>query len=321
MTADIEATLHATTPDGLPEPDVAELLRRGRRRRVVKRAASGVALGLVVLAAVLVPAALRQAPDVRFGDEGPAAWSELDLEGAVERLRAVAAAEGYGSPAAGVMREVRILGVAGRGATTAAGTDEWLAPFEVRMREEGDGGWFAADQREGARIERGATVQQVRAVLTDPSWEHRATTPPDFPPPPDESLSGVWRQAMHDAEDLATRSDPFEPSPGETERPDRAYAYIRLADALRTSFDDQLLDRGFGVLLTLGEQWVDYRGVVEDLLGREALAFAAADPANGTETMLLFDPETGRLRGEYEFVAGDGRGELLGAAAIEYAGW
>lgn len=318
MTTDIQTVLQRTTPETVPDLDVAALRARGRRRRAAKRAGSAGALALVVLAGVVVPAWLRTPEPIRFAQEQPASWADLDYQTAVARLRETARANAAVPPAAvGHRREIRLRGVVGRGVSDDTGTREWMVPFEVRIRE-GLDSWRGVHEED--HIQHGVTLEEVRRILAELPAPAEPTTvvEPDDPPKPDPG-GHAPAEPIDEAEHLATKPDPYEPSPGETERPDRAYAFIRLADALRAQpLDPATLDRGYGVLAALGEGWVAYRGMVQDLAGRDAIAFSAADPANSSESWLLFDPDTGRVWGELTYQLPADGPEFRGGAVVEY---
>lgn len=320
--SDIETVLRRTTPDTLPELDLAALRRRGRRRRTAKRAGAAGFVAVVVLAGVAVPAWLRAPEPIRFAEEQPAAWAELDYQEAVARLRETARVKApVPPPAEGKRREVRVVGAVGRGVIDEQGNaDEWMVPFEVRVREEHDS-FRGVYDRDEDRIEHGVTLQQVRQILGElpPPGGPTMTVDRDAEPPKPRADQPPTPSAIEEAEELATKPHPFVPAPGETERPDRAYAFVRLSDALRQiPLEAAVLDRGYGVLGELGESWVVYRGLTQDLLGRQAVAFSAVDPANDSEQWLLFDPETGRVWGELTYQLLDGGPQFRGGTAVEY---
>lgn len=321
MNVDIQTTLRRTTPEYLPDPDVRSLRRRGLRRRAVKRTASLLSIALVLAGAVAGVALNRPVP-VRFAEQTAPDWNSLDFQEAVTRLRETAEEKAELPPAAaGKRREVRVVGTVGRGVVDDDGeTDEWMVPFEVRVREEHDSFRGVYDRYED-RIEHGATLEDVRRILAElppPGGPTMAVDKGAEPPKP-RTDQPPTPTAIEEAEDLATKPDPFVPSPGETERPDRAYAFVRLADALRQiPLEPSVLDRGYGVLAALGESWVSYRGLTHDLLGRQAVAFSAVDPANNSEQWLLFDPATGRVWGEFTYQLLPEGPQFRGGAAVEY---
>lgn len=317
--SDIETVLRQTTPASLPELDVAALRRRGRRRRTTKRAGAAGFVAVVVLAGFVLPAWLRTPAPIRFVEQ-PAAWAELDYQAAVARLRETARVKAAVPPAAaGSVREIRVMGTAGRGESDSEGTREWMVPFQLRVRE-GEGIWHSVYDRYSDRIELGTTVEEVRAILRQmPPADIKEMELRDGDPANQDQGDRAPVESMDEAEQLANHPEAREPMEGKTERPDQAYAFIRLADALREHpVEPATLGRGYGVLATLGERWVSYRGLVEDLAGRRAVAFSAVDPGNNSENWLLFDPDTGRVWGEFTYQLLPDGPQFRGGAVVEY---
>lgn len=93
-----------------------------------------------------------------------------------------------------------------------------------------------------------------------------------------------------------------EPEPGATERSEQAHAYMRAADALRQGLQPVDRIRAMEAIGRLDASIVEYRGTQRDLLGREGIAIAGRDRgvAGGVQwNVLIFDPQTGDLLGEY----------------------
>lgn len=319
--SDIETVLRQTTPESLPELDVAALRRRGRRRRTAKRTGAAGFIAVVVLSGIVLPAWLRTPEPIRFAEQ-PTAWAELDYQSAVTRLRETARVKAAVPPAAdGKRLEVRVVGTVGRGVVDEQGeAEEWMLPFEVRVREGHDSFRGVYDRYED-RIEHGVTLEEVRQILAElpPPGGPTMTVDRDAEPPKPRADQPPTPSAIEEAEELATKPDPYVPSPEETKRPDRAYAFVRLSDALRQiPLELPVLDRGYAVLAALGETWVTYRGLTQDLLGRQAVAFSAVDPANNSEQWLLFDPDTGRVWGELTYQLLEAGPQFRGGAAVEY---
>lgn len=314
MKTDIETLLkdNAPGPDQVAPLDLDAARRHGRRRRAVKRVAgAGGAAGLLTVVAVAA-VQLAGAPDVQiegpgFAGDGQASpaqsdpaepeqsgddWSALSLSEAAEQLQDIAAAHAaLPEPAPGQIVEIRTVGVETRGRVDDQGYGSWLGVIEIGQRRSGDGS-LALLRREVDQMPAGTSLEQIRTRVASmepaPSdaWELV-----DGPPPTDD--------ALEEAEQLAYDPDPVEPRPHETERPQRVYALERLGDALRQGLGDtQVLVRGFDVLLAVGEEHLDYRGMVTDVLGRDGVGFSYDDPANnGMRTLFVFDPDTGRLNG------------------------
>ncbi len=133
------------------------------------------------------------------------------------------------------------------------------------------------------------------------------------PSEPREPLSGGdprdhAAQALDEAERDSHGS--AEPAPGRTERPDQAHAFVRAADALRVGLQPNDRIRALQTIDRLDPELVEYRGSVKDLLGREGIGIAGRDGDGWHATnwnVLIFDPETGDLLGEYTEFAGTAR--------------
>ena len=318
--SDIETVLRRTTPESLGELDMEELRRAGRHRRTLKRTASVLSVALV-LGGVGMGVALQRPAPVRFAAPAAPAWQELDLQEAVARLRETAREHAAVPPAPeGKRREVRVVGTVARGVSDDDGTREWMVPFEVRVRDEHDS-FRGVYEREEDRLQFGMTLDDVRRTLAElpPPGGPTMTVDKHAEPAKPTSDEPPVPSPIDEAEELAAKPEPFTPSPEETKRPDRAYAFVRLSDALRQiPLEPSVLDRGYGVLATLGESWVSYRGLTTDLLGRQVVAFSAVDPANDSEQWLLFDPDTGRVWGEFTYQLLPEGPQFRGGAAVEY---
>lgn len=94
-----------------------------------------------------------------------------------------------------------------------------------------------------------------------------------------------------------------EPAPGATERPEQAHAFIAAADALREGLEPADRIRALQAIARIDDRFTDYRGEIADLLGRPGIAIGGYDPSNDTYNVLIFDPETGDLLGEYGHAA------------------
>ncbi len=295
MPTDLHTTLKDAAPSTVHPLDLGRAKRQGARRRRTRRAAATTAvaasLGLVVAVGLTLPR-----DEIRIDgsdlagpvDGSTVDWDTLDLDGALDHLATIAA-ERAALPelAAGEHATRRVVGVSWHGGGQQAAV---LQVGEAAVRTD-DAGRTESFEREWGQLDPGAGLDEIIAAL--------AAVPA---PVDDDWLAGLLPALEADAdafeESVALAGQPAEPQPGSTERPDAAYALVRLDDGLRHGpTDPELLLRAYEVLRTVGERFVTYRGTVTDGLGRSGVGFAAHDPANDEETVFVFDPDTGRLWG------------------------
>lgn len=330
--------------DSLAPIDLDHLARRARRQELGSRSAAALVVAVVVAGGVLAADALRTPDQLSIGpgdvagqpDDATTAPGEDDgrdqgTDGSQE-----------GSPAPATLGEaIDHLIDANHSAPPRPepSGDEILVERTYAIWGEstvqGDGNWttqLAATWYE-QRIHADGTVEVIRAPLgvIEPSGDlaaMRAQAAPYFeagPPeaePFDESDFAI-KDAIAAALDEAEREShgSAEPQPGTTERPDQAHAFMQAADVLRMGLQPQDRIRALEIIARLDASLVEYRGVARDLLGREGIAIAGRD-VNGGEAVdwnvLIFDPQTGDLLGEYdELVAPGAAPTITGYTARE----
>lgn len=316
MNMQLEERFAQCRPSGLTPPDVDRLRRRGRRRRAAKRTVAAVGSTAAVVAAVVL-ASTAPTPDVAItdpaatggaspsdsgrGEQAQAGWEELTLDEAITRLADQVEASG-GTPGLGdnEVREVVYRGLAGRGVSDENGTRSWLQPVGATVHVSADGTIVGVDGELGDPLDFGTSLADARELVS--------ALPPLAVPDDASDYGDATRDAgaLEQAEQLATKTEPWAPTDEATERPERAYALVRLADALRASVtrpgDLDTHERAFEVLSAVGSDWLLYRGTTTDLLGRDTIGIGALDPANDTETLFLFDPTTGWFVGTIELL-------------------
>lgn len=298
-------------PDMLTPLDHADLGRRARRRDLVTRGAASVGVAAVLVGGVIGAAALRT-PSVTINpgdvaassDEATPAGDTSDTEpqqpsvaNAVDALiDANETAPPHPVPTDSQVLVERTYALWGAAAQDDDGT--WTTRLEAT--------WYER------RIDANHNVEIIRGELgtIQPSGdlaELRAQAQPYFEAGPSETPTldggesdGQAESALQEAERDSHGS--AEPRPGATERPDQAHAFIRAADALRLGLQPQDRIRALQAIGRIDPSLVAHRGTQPDLLGRDGIAIAGRDPANGAETwkVLIFDPETGDLLGEYD---------------------
>lgn len=308
----------APDPDHVDPIDAHELIRRARKRQWSLRMAAAASLVAVVVGAVVAVGSFVDR-GVVIGDGGFAGsgtdWGQMTVAEAAGRLRTVAADHAaLPEPASGQTLDVRWVSASRTGRVTGevATTDQVLRLAVHGRRVSGDGGRWLIEQPLGV-MGTGATFDEVRTRLADrpapDSTDVRAVT--EFP----EGSTQANGEALEDAERLVATD-------GRTaERPNGAYALVRLRDALISApADPDVLARAYDVLAKADGRWIDYIGVTTDVLGRDGMAFETSDPGSGSRTVLVFDPDTGRLHGTIDHLvaASGGDRELAGAAAVEF---
>lgn len=309
----------APRPEDLEPIDPYALIGRARKRQWSFRIAAAASVVVVMVGAVVAVGSLTDR-GVVIGDGGFAGsgtdWGQMTLDEAAGRLRTVAADHArLPERASGQTLDVRWVAASRTGRVTAevATTDLVLRLAVHGRRVSGDGGRWLIEQQLGV-VEPGATFDEVRTRLADrPAPDRtdvRAAT--EFP----EGSTQANDEALEDAERLVATD-------GRTaERPNGAYALVRLRDALISApADPDLLARAYDVLAKADGRWVDYIGVTTDVLGRDGIGFETSDPGSGSRTVLVFDPDTGRLHGTIDYPlapSGDPDPELAGATAVEF---
>lgn len=113
----------------------------------------------------------------------------------------------------------------------------------------------------------------------------------------DWDLEAFLQQAEAESQGTA------EPASGATERPEQAHAFIAAADALREGLEPADRIRALQAIARIDDRFTDYRGEIADLLGRPGIAIGGYDPSSDTYNVLIFDPDTGDLLGEYGHAA------------------
>lgn len=290
--------------------DVDELWRRGRRRRV--RARVGVVgvvavVGLLGLTAV-VPDLLppRQAVGFAPPDPGPPlasppsaatpgpepSWEQLTLDEAVAAL--VAVNQTAPTPSPSHDRVVHTVGAYLDTTIDSGGTSSELRVELRELRVAPDGSGSIGSAAIAPPLPPGTSADELRALVEQADLDRL---------PLQTQTTAPGELDVVEATDLLAEAereaaDPTLPTEGESERPPRAHAFTTVADALReTAPGPDLRVRALTVLGRL-EPYVEYRGPVRDLLGREGVGIAGLDPANGTRHTLIFSPETGEVLGE-----------------------
>lgn len=293
----LRATLDHYAVETTVSPDAFESLDRRRSRRRLAGWPLGIGLAAAGVAAV-VGAALLVAPTDSASPDPLAPsgatveqdWADLTLDQAVDRLVVLNEGRSERAPlAVGQERVVRTVGAATHTGVEGEGsTVRYVAEEEVRIAA--DGTMRHAERVIDASVPMTATLQDLQRIVAEP--RHGAFS--DFEP-----IEPIDDPALVEAEQLSHGS--AEPVPGRTERPDQSYAFMRMLDAFRyaplatpedTISSLELIARVHAV--------VEYRGLVQDLLGRDAVAFAGYDHANASWMVALFDPSTGAFIGEYE---------------------
>lgn len=270
--------------------------RRTHRRLAGWPLAFGLAAaGVAAVAAVAVLTATTEtaspdplAPGGATVDE---AWEDLTLAEALDRLIALNEARPAPAPLApGQERVARVVGAAIHQIDGEDGLETYRYVAEEEWRYTA-----AGTARVGERIIADtAPITETLADLQQRVAADAGGTIADLRP---ADLSD--RAAMLEAEALSHGS--AEPTPGRTERPDQAYAFMRMMDAFRfgaTAPTDVI--EGLRIIERLDASLVEYRGPVEDLLGRPAIAIGGYDLANDSWNFVLFDPQNGAFVGEFD---------------------
>lgn len=291
--------------------DIDELVQRGRRRTVAARSVAAVGIAGLLLGGVVVLDAIRPPAivEVEPAEEAPTADPEPeagvdDLDSAIEALiDANRSAQPRATPGEGQLLVERTSAIWMSG--TVSG-DHYSYELEVTRYE--------------TRTDADGTTRIVRTALgtvepTDSLAELRAAAGRYFEDPPEGTEEryegGDPQEYAEDALAEAERDSrgSAEPIPGRTERPDQAHAFIRAADALRVGLQPEDRIRALEAIGHIDPSLVEYRGEVPDLLGREGIAIAGRDGDGWGAPqwhVLIFDPETGDLLGEYQEFLGDG---------------
>lgn len=295
--------------EALTPLDLDEVARRARRRTVASRGATALTVAAVVVGTAIAvdglgptghptvgagdladqpagpdagPTGSTAGPDGASGDDGP----EDGLADAIERLiEANRQAAPHPVPGDGEIVVQRTYALWG---TEAA----W---YELRIDGDGTG--------EVVRAGLG-TIQPTsdRAALREQARDHFAAGPPEAEPfeldagEPAEGIDLALREADSESRGSA------EPRPGSTQRPDQMHAFMLAADALRTGLQPDDRIRALEAIGRLDPRIVEYRGMQRDLLGRQGIAIAGRDGSGDAIrwNVLIFDPETGDLLGEYD---------------------
>ena len=335
---DIRDRIRSSRPD--PEtlgiPDLDALVQRARRRRMVTRAVTAIAAGVVVVAGVVAAQSVRPNTAVYLNDGtgGSAQPSDegtseprsssadaASLDEAIDQLVA-ANRQAPARPVPGDPGEVMIqrtyaiwgnTSVHGDGTTTTSLEVVW---YENRTDHLGNVEIVREALGEVEPADDIAGLRDRAAPLIDLGLPEGAETlPGGGSAPPVE-------QALQEAELKARGS--AEPAPGRTERPDQAHAFMRAADALREGLQPQDRIRALEIIRDLDASLVEYQGPVKDLLGREGMAIAGRDGDGWGAPrwdVLIFDPATGDLLGEYSEFIGDAPGDappITGYTALEW---
>lgn len=318
---DVIETIRGSRPDAedLTPLDVHGIARRARRREVASRAVvavvavAGLAGGIATLDAVLPDRGVYVGPgqpgvvdreSPRSGQTGPGAdpgeaGDPGDLDEAIERL-IEASRRAEPRPVADEPGEVlveRTYAIWSATSVSSVGTSHELEVTWYEARTDADG-------RTEVFRQPLASLEPTDdlTALRDAAQQHFAAGAPEVE---GEAMRGSGRRAtVYAALDEAERDSrgSAEPAPGSTERPDQAHAFIRAADALREGLQPEDRIRALEVIGRLDPSLVEYRGAVLDLLGREGIGIAGRDGDGWGATnwnVLIFDPETGDLLGEY----------------------
>lgn len=321
-------------PEVLEIPDLDAFMRRAQRRRTATRTVGTIAALVVVAAGVAAVQAARPNTTVYLdaGTGGSAAPSDegaptprsgsadaTSLDAAIDRLVA-ANRQAPPRPVPGDPGEVLIQRTYAIWGSASVRGDETTHALEVVWYENrtdhlGDTEIVREGLGEVEPTGDLAALRRQAAPLIDRGLPEAVETM-------EGSSSGVHaEQALQEAELDAQGSS--EPAPGSTERPDQAHAFMRAADALRVGLQPQDRIRALGVIRELDPSLVEYRGAVKDLLGREGIGIAGRDGDGWGAPrwdVLIFDPETGDLMGEYsEFTDGAevGAPPVTGYSALE----
>lgn len=322
---DVIETIRHSRPDGeaLASLDIERIARRARRRDIAGRAMVAVvavvalAGGIATLGAVLPdrgvyvgpgesgaegegPATGTPAEDGEAGDtgEGPEAAPEpADLEAAIEQLIG-ANRQAEPRPVADEAGEVlveRTYAIWSSTTVSGGGATHELEVTWYELRTDAEG-------RSEVVHKRLATLEPTDdlAELREAAQPHFAAGPPEVRGEPMAFEEGQDSRSFVDpALDQAERDShgSAEPVPGKTERPQQAQAFIGAADVLRVGLQPEDRIRALEVIGRLDPSLVEYRETVVDVLGREGIGIAGWDGVFWN--VLIFDPETGDLLGEY----------------------
>lgn len=317
--------------------DLDQIWRRGRRRRQRRQAAVGATLAAVVAAAVVVlpgtltsdrggvtlapgapsePAQPPPATPAPPATAPPTPWVDLTLAGAIDRLVAL----NESAPAQEQSEGTRVTRTVSAylNTTVDGGSAIDVTVREAQFSQDGSGVLASAPVAEG--VDQAADADRLREIVAGTDLDALELDEEQFGP---GELSQVdVDAALDEAEQLAAAPPPLTlPWETETERGSDAAAGIAVADALRETLPSpQQRVRALRIISSLDPAFVEYAGVVRDLLGREGIGIALlGDPkANESKGVLIFSPDTGDLRGEVSLplTPEPGSPELYGLTAI-----
>lgn len=322
--------------------DLDQIWRRGRRRRQGRQAAVGATLAALVAAAVVVlpgtltsdrggvtlapgaPSEPAQPPPATSAPPTPATapptpWADLTLAGAIDRLVAL----NESAPAQEQSEGTRVTRTVSAYLNTPLDGGSATSAFDVTVREaqfsqDGSGVLASAPVAEG--VDQAADADRLREIVAGTDLDALELDEERFGP---GELSPVDVDALlAEAEQLAAAPPPSPlPLETETERASDAAAGIAVADALRETLPSpQQRVRALRIISSLDPAFVEYDGVVRDLLGREGIGIALLDDpkVNESKGVLIFSPDTGDLRGEVSLplTPEPGSPELYGLTAI-----
>lgn len=304
---------------------VDRLWHQGRRRRQRRQAAIGAAVAAVTAAAVFAfPSTLTSDREgvalAPGGDPGqpPTPWQDLTLAGAIDRLVAI----NESLPAQTQPDGTRVTRTVSAYLNTTVDGGSETSAFEVALREvrfSPDGSGVIALAAISEAVDPGTDAERLREIVAQADLD--ALTLEEERVGPGELSQADVDAALSEAERLAAARPPLLPLETETERSSQAAAAIAVADALRETVPSpQQRVRALRVLADLDPAFVQYGGVVRDLLGREGIGIELLDEpqASGRKDVLIFSTETGEVTGELSLSLTPlpGEPELYGFTAI-----